>query len=54
MKQVLHLPAPLENVTNILKTASSLLPQTSTTRSANKENVPKAGTIGVKRGPNSP
>ena len=32
---------PLDNVTNILNTASSLLPQTSTTTSAMKENVPK-------------
>ena len=33
---------PLENVTNILNSASSLLPQTSTTNSSNKENAPKA------------
>ncbi len=43
---------PLENVTNILKNAPILLQQTSTTTSANKENVPKAGTVRAKRGPN--
>ena len=36
----------------IINTASSLLQQTSTTTSANKENVPKAGNVGAKRGPN--
>jgi hypothetical protein len=41
----------LENVTNILNSASSLLPQTSTTNSSNKENAPKAPTTGAKRGP---
>ena len=41
---------PLENVTNILNSASSLLPQTSTTHSSNKENAPKALTTGAKRG----
>jgi hypothetical protein len=46
-------PIPLENVTNIINTASSLLQQTSTTTSADKENVPKAGNVGAKRGPNS-
>ena len=40
----------MENETNILNTATSLLSQTSTTTSANKENVPKAGTIGAKIG----
>ena len=44
-------PIPLENVTTILNSASSLLPQTSTTTSANKENVPKVGTNGANRGP---
>jgi hypothetical protein len=44
-------PKPLDNVTNILNTASSLLTQTSNTTSANKENVPKAATIGSKRDP---
>ena len=39
---------PLENVTNILNSASSLLPQTSTTTSSNKENVPKAPTTGAR------
>ena len=34
---------PLENVTNILNSASSLLPQTSTTNSSNKENAPSTG-----------
>ena len=42
---------PLENVTNILNSASSLLPQTSTTKPSNKENVPKAPTTGAKRDP---
>jgi hypothetical protein len=42
---------PFENVTNILQTASSLLPQTSTTTSSNKENAPKAPSTGAKRGP---
>ena len=44
---------PLGNVTNILNSASSLLPQTSTTNSSNKENAPKAPTTGAKRGPKS-
>ena len=42
---------PLENVTNILHTASSLLPQTSATTSSSKENAPKAPTTGVRRDP---
>ena len=42
---------PLENITNILNSASSLLPQTSTSTSSNKENAPKAPTTGAKRGP---
>ena len=42
---------PLENVSNILNSVSSFLPQTSTTNSSNKENAPKAPTTGAKRGP---
>ena len=42
---------PLENVTNIVQTASSLLPQTSTTTSSNKENAPKAPSTGAKKKP---
>ena len=41
---------PLENITNILNSASSLLPQTSTSTSSNKENAPKAPNTGAKRG----
>ena len=42
---------PLENVTNILNSASSLLPQTSTTKPSTTEKAPKAPTTGAKRGP---
>ena len=42
---------PLENVTNILNSASSLLPQTSTTKPSNKENAPKAPITRAKRSP---
>ena len=41
----------LENARNILNSASSLLPQNSTTNSSNKENAPKAPTTGAKIGP---
>ena len=47
-------PIPLENVTNIFNSASSLLQQTSTTTSSNKENVPKAGTVGANSVPRDP
>jgi hypothetical protein len=38
------LTLPLENLKNILNSASSLLPQASTTNSSNKENATKAPT----------
>ena len=40
----------MENETNILNSASSLLPQTSTTKPSNKVNASKAPTTGAKRG----
>jgi hypothetical protein len=40
---------PLENVKNILSSASSLLPQKSTTISSHKENAPKTPTTGARR-----
>ena len=42
---------PLDNITNVLNSASNLLPQPSTSTSLNKENAPKAPTTGAKRGP---
>ena len=44
----------MENETNILNSASRMLPQTSTTKPSNKEKAPKAPkapTTGAKRGP---
>ena len=41
---------PLENVTNVLNTVSSLLPQTLETTSSNKGDAPKATTTGGRRG----
>ena len=48
---ILPLTGSRESSHYILNAASSLLPQTSTATSANKENVPKAATIESKRGP---
>ena len=42
---------PLENVTNVLNTVSSLLPQTLEITSSNKGNAPKATNTGGRRGP---
>ena len=42
---------PLENVTKVLNTASSLLPQALVTTSSSKGNSPKATTPGGRRGP---
>ena len=41
----------MDNITNVLNSASNLLPQPSTSTSLNKENAPKAPTTGAKRGP---
>ena len=41
----------IENVTNVLNTASSLLPLTFATTPSNKGNAPKATTTGGRRGP---